>query len=90
MSQEGDTMDENERFKADILKQVNEVISEQHKLNKSGWDRFNSDLGHRLEVTLPLIIEGFTPKTNYGLYCFLAIINGVTTGLSIYAAMSVQ
>ena len=82
-------MNENEKeeFKTDIVKQVNEIVSEQARNNKESWVRFNADIAHRLEVVLPKVLKEFEPKTNYWFSLLNSALNGVMVGIAIFVAM---
>ena len=82
-------MDENEKeeFKAHIVKQVSDIVGAQASNNKENWSRFNAELTHRLEVTMPKILKEFNPKTNYWFALLNSAFNGVMVGLAIFIAM---
>lgn len=79
--------DEKHEFKEDIVKQVSEIVSAQHAANKENWDRFNTDLSHRLEVVLPEVMRKVAPKDDRVFRVFLAILNGVVVGAVVFGAM---
>tara|TARA_R110002073_G_scaffold49025_4_gene131424 strand:+ start:449 stop:763 length:315 start_codon:yes stop_codon:yes gene_type:complete len=45
------------KFKEDIVKQVQDIVSVQSNKNDQAWSQINSDMDKRLNVTLPKILN---------------------------------
>lgn len=50
------------KFREDIVKQVQDIVSAQSNKNDRAWFRLNSDIDEKLRVTLPKILNESMPN----------------------------
>lgn len=52
------------KFREDIVKQVQDIVSAQSIKNDNAWFRLNSDIDEKLRVTLPKILNESMPNNS--------------------------
>lgn len=81
---------EKEAFAKDVLKQVQDIVDVQYESYSVALNNLNKDFGVRLEETLPRLLKTCAPKIERWWPIFLAIINGVSIGCCVYAAIAIS
>ncbi len=78
---------EQKDFETHVISQVETLLYNQVKANKHLHDKFNRDIGERLEKTLPKLLLDATPTPNYWFSLLNSVVNGLFVGLAVYFAL---